>query len=95
MARRALCPPESDMKVTGEATRPWRDDEDCDEGANREMVEDTELAVPGFCEATGAGDNGDGGGDGGNGGDSNGDGGNGDGDNGDNDDDAEAALEVS
>lgn len=87
MARRALCPPESDMKATGEATGPWKDDKDCDEGANWEMVKDTELTVPGFCESTGADDNGD---------DDNCDGGNGDGGNGDgdNDDDAEAALEV-
>lgn len=82
MARRALCPLESDMKVTGEATRPWRDDKDCDEGASREMVRDTELAVPGFCESTGANNNGDN------------DDGDDDNGNGDNDDDAEAALEV-
>ena len=103
MARGALCPPESDMKATGEATGPWRDDKDCDEGANWEIVKDTELAEPGFCGGTGAGGNGDDDdGDGGNGGDGDGDGdndndGNGDGDNGDDDngDDAEAALEVS
>jgi hypothetical protein len=91
VARRALCPPESDMKVTGGATRPWRDDKDCDEGANWEMVKDTELAVPGFCES-GADDDGDDD----DGGDDDGDDDSGDDDNGggDNGDDAEAALEV-
>jgi len=51
------------------------------------MVRDTELAVPGFCESTGADDDGE---------DDNGDDDNGDDDNGDddNDDDAAAALEV-
>ena len=59
MARGALCPLESDVKAIGEVTRLWKDDKDCDEGANWEMVKTTELTVPGFCESTGADDNGD------------------------------------